>query len=128
MQTSTSSLGTLKQDSDKLDAIKLEPSWKKALHVEFEQDYMKKLRQFLTSELKNKKRLYPKASEYFAAFEHTPLNKVRVVILGQDPYHGPRQAHGLSFSVPPGVPVPPSLKNIFKEIHYFKAQNYSVIK
>ncbi len=112
MQTATSSLGDSQHDQ-----IKLEASWKKALRSEFDQDYMKKLRQFLAVELKKKKRLYPKANEYFAAFEHTPLNKVSVVILGQDPYHGPGQAHGLCFSVPPGVPAPPSLKNIFKEIH-----------
>lgn len=99
------------------DSIKLEPSWKKALQSEFEQTYMKELRTFLASELQDKKIIYPKASEYFAAFEHTPLEKVRVVILGQDPYHGPGQAHGLCFSVRKGVPPPPSLKNIFKEIH-----------
>lgn len=99
------------------DTIKLEASWKKALHSEFEQAYMKELRSFLSSELKKKKIIYPKPSEYFAAFEHTPLEKVRVVILGQDPYHGPGQAHGLCFSVRMGVPPPPSLKNIFKEIH-----------
>ncbi len=99
------------------DSIKLEPSWKKALQSEFEQTYMKELRAFLASELKSNKIIYPKAPEYFAAFEHTPLEKVRVVILGQDPYHGPGQAHGLCFSVQKGVPPPPSLKNIFKEIH-----------
>lgn len=112
MQTATTSPGDSQEDS-----IKLEASWKKALRAEFDQDYMKKLRQFLAAELKKKKRLYPKTNEYFAAFEHTPLHKVSVVILGQDPYHGPGQAHGLCFSVPPGVPAPPSLKNIFKEIN-----------
>lgn len=99
------------------DPIQLESSWKKLLRSEFDQDYMKKLRQFLIDEIKNKKIIYPKPKEYFAAFEYTPVNEVRVVILGQDPYHGPGQAHGLCFSVQKGVVPPPSLKNIFKEIH-----------
>lgn len=99
------------------DSIKLEASWKKVLSQEFEQNYMKDLRSFLVAELKKKKTIYPKPSEYFAAFEQTPLSRVRVVILGQDPYHGPGQAHGLCFSVRRGIVPPPSLKNIFKEIH-----------
>ncbi|MBY0383726.1 uracil-DNA glycosylase [bacterium] len=99
------------------DPIQLESSWKKVLRSEFDQDYMKQLRQFLVDEIKNKKVIYPKPKEYFAAFEHTPVEHVRVVILGQDPYHGPGQAHGLCFSVQKGVVPPPSLKNIFKEIH-----------
>jgi uracil-DNA glycosylase len=97
--------------------IRLESSWKKVLSDEFQQDYMKNLRAFLATEIKNKKIIYPKPPEYFAALDHTPLEKVKVVILGQDPYHGPNQAHGLCFSVRQGVPAPPSLKNIFKEIH-----------
>lgn len=99
------------------DPIQLESSWKKVLRSEFDLDYMKQLRQFLLDEIKNKKVIYPKPKEYFAAFEYTPINQVRVVILGQDPYHGPGQAHGLCFSVQKGVPPPPSLKNIFKEIN-----------
>ena len=79
--------------------------------------YMQELREFLKKEIQQKKIIYPKPQEYFAALEHTPLDRVRVVILGQDPYHGPGQAHGLCFSVRKGVVPPPSLKNIFKEIH-----------
>ena len=96
--------------------IKLEPSWKKVLKDEFEKPYMAKLKTFLQSEIKAGKTIYPKPSEYFNAFNHTPFDKVKVVILGQDPYHGPGQAHGLSFSVRPGVRPPPSLQNIFKEL------------
>lgn len=98
------------------DRLKLEPSWKKALAVEFEKPYMQSLRSFLREQISQKKRIYPLPSEYFAAFDHTPLDKVKVVILGQDPYHGPGQAHGLCFSVRPGVDIPPSLLNIFKEL------------
>lgn len=99
------------------DSIKLEASWKKVLRNEFDQEYMKSLRAFLKEEIKNKKIIHPKPQEYFAAFEHTPIDQVQVVILGQDPYHGPGQAHGLCFSVREKVPPPPSLKNIFKELH-----------
>jgi uracil-DNA glycosylase len=98
------------------DKIKLEPSWKKVLKDEFSKPYMDSLREFLASELTDGKIIYPKPSEYFASFHWTPLKKVKVVILGQDPYHGPGQAHGLCFSVKPGVAKPPSLVNIFKEI------------
>lgn len=97
-------------------SIQLEPSWKKALKPEFQKDYMLKLKSFLAAELDKKKRIYPKPSEYFAALDRTPLDKVRVVILGQDPYHGPDQAHGLCFSVRPEVKIPPSLRNIYKEL------------
>jgi len=96
--------------------IKLEDSWKKELVQEFTKPYMTKLREFLAAELSKGKIIYPKASEYFAAFKWTPFDKVKVVILGQDPYHGPNQAHGLCFSVKPGVAKPPSLVNIFKEL------------
>lgn len=96
--------------------IKLEDSWKKALSGEFEKPYMAELRKFLSSEIQKGKTIYPKPSEYFAAFQHTPISQVKVVILGQDPYHGPGQAHGLCFSVKPGVVPPPSLKNIFQEL------------
>ncbi len=98
------------------EKLKLEPGWKQALGPEFKKEYMQNLRQFLADELRAKKQIYPRASQYFAAFEHTPLEKVKVVILGQDPYHGPNQAHGLCFSVRPGVTIPPSLVNIYKEL------------
>jgi len=98
-------------------AIQLEPSWLARLAPEFEQTYMVDLRAFLQVEKQAGKRIFPAGKEFFNAFAHTPLDKVRVVILGQDPYHGEGQAHGLCFSVKPGVAVPPSLKNIYKEIH-----------
>jgi uracil-DNA glycosylase len=96
--------------------IQLEASWLDALGAEFEQAYMQQLRAFLHAEKAAGKVIYPPGAEIFSAFEHTPLPKVRVVILGQDPYHGPGQAHGLCFSVRPGVAIPPSLANIYKEI------------
>lgn len=98
------------------EKIQLEPSWRKALRDEFSKDYMVDLKQFLRHELDKKKTLYPKPSEFFAAFDKTPLDQVKVVIIGQDPYHGPGQAHGLCFSVRKGVSVPPSLVNIYKEL------------
>ena len=98
------------------DAIRLEASWKQLLLKEFEKDYMKKLKQFLLDEMKQNKKIYPKADEYFLALKLTPFDKVKVVILGQDPYHGFGQAHGLCFSVRPQVAVPPSLVNIYKEL------------
>src|SRR5690348_12616539 len=94
------------------DRIKLEPSWKLRLRQEFDKPYMKTLREFLASETKAKRTVYPRGTEYFAALNDTPFEDVKVVILGQDPYHGPNQAHGLSFSVRPGVAIPPSLQNI----------------
>lgn len=97
-------------------AIELEPSWLKVLSTEFEQDYMQKLKQFLKEEKQTGKTIYPKSSDIFNAFAKTPFDNVKVVIIGQDPYHGPGQAHGLSFSVQKGVAVPPSLKNIYKEL------------
>lgn len=97
------------------DRIQLDSSWKKHLLSEFQKPYMQSLRQFLVQEVKAKK-IYPAPSEYFAAFNRTPFEKVKVVILGQDPYHGEGQAHGLCFSVRPGVDIPPSLQNIFKEL------------
>lgn len=97
-------------------SINLEASWQKALKPEFQKDYMLKLKSFLASELHKKKNIYPQPKEYFAALNRTPLDKVRVVILGQDPYHGPQQAHGLCFSVRPEVKIPPSLRNIYKEM------------
>jgi uracil-DNA glycosylase len=90
--------------------------WKGCLADEFKKDYMQSLQQFLQSE-KQKKTLYPDESEYFNALNATPFSQVKVVILGQDPYHGEGQAHGLSFSVKPGVKIPPSLMNIYKELN-----------
>jgi uracil-DNA glycosylase len=93
----------------------IEESWSEALKDEFIAPYFSDLKEFLSEE-KKLYNIYPKGSEMFAAFNHTPLRRVKAVILGQDPYHGPGQAHGLSFSVPKGVRLPPSLKNIFKEL------------
>ncbi|RDV06134.1 uracil-DNA glycosylase [Sphingorhabdus pulchriflava] len=98
------------------DNIALHESWKAPLRPEFEADYMAQLRSFLVAEKAAGKRIFPKGAEWFRAMDLTPLDKVRVVILGQDPYHGPGQAHGLCFSVKPGVPPPPSLVNIYKEL------------
>lgn len=97
-------------------AVKLEESWLEVLKEEFEKDYMKQLKQFLLEEKHNGKIVYPQSSEIFNAFELTPFKKVKVVILGQDPYHGAGQAHGLSFSVKEHVKLPPSLQNIYKEL------------
>ena len=96
--------------------IKMESSWKKRLQGEFSQDYMRALREFLKQEKQQGKIIYPQANEYFSALNLTPFKQVKVVILGQDPYHGEGQAHGLCFSVPPGVSPPPSLVNIYKEL------------
>ena len=96
--------------------VKMEPSWKRELIGEFAKPYMQSLRLFLKKEIAAGKKVYPQSSQWFAAFDHTPFAKVKVVILGQDPYHGPGQAHGLCFSVRPGVRPPPSLLNIFKEM------------
>lgn len=96
--------------------VRMEQSWKNALAGEFEKPYFASLVRFLHQEKDEGKRIFPPGSQIFRAFELTPLPELKVVILGQDPYHGPGQAHGLSFSVPSGVPAPPSLKNIFKEI------------
>ena len=96
--------------------VKIEQSWKNALASEFEKPYFASLVRFLHEEKASGRKVFPPGSQIFRAFELTPIPQVKVVILGQDPYHGPGQAHGLSFSVPDGVPAPPSLKNIFKEI------------
>ncbi|XUY26192.1 uracil-DNA glycosylase [Agrobacterium sp. rho-8.1] len=96
--------------------VKLDESWKRALSVEFTSPYMQKLKEFLLAEKNAGKHIFPKGSEYFRALDLTPLNEVKVVILGQDPYHGAGQAHGLCFSVQPGVRTPPSLVNIYKEL------------
>ncbi|MCY4471620.1 MAG: uracil-DNA glycosylase [Kistimonas sp.] len=96
--------------------IKLEASWQSRLAAAFAADGMQRLRQFLCQEKQAGKVIYPKGCQYFLAMNLTPFESVKVVVLGQDPYHGPGQAHGLSFSVQPGVPVPPSLVNIYKEL------------
>jgi uracil-DNA glycosylase len=96
--------------------IKLHPSWLEPLREEFEQPYMGELRRFLVAERDRGRTIFPRASNWFRALDLCPLERVRVVILGQDPYHGPGQAHGLCFSVMPGVRPPPSLINIFKEM------------
>jgi uracil-DNA glycosylase len=98
------------------NAVQLEPSWMARLAPEFDQTYMQDLRVFLQVEKQAGKRIFPAGKEFFNAFAHTPLDKVKVVILGQDPYHGEGQAHGLCFSVQPGVAVPPSLKKIHAEL------------
>src|ERR1700744_4686380 len=97
-------------------SIALEPSWLAVLKDEFEKPYMANLRKFLQSEKEAGQVVYPKNADIFNAFNKTPFDKVKVVILGQDPYHGPNQAHGLSFSVQKGIAVPPSLQNIYKEL------------
>ncbi|MES2653516.1 MAG: uracil-DNA glycosylase [Bacteroidota bacterium] len=94
----------------------LEPSWLNVLGQEFEKPYLKTLKSFLLEEKQKGFSVYPKGADIFNAFNHTPFDQVKVVILGQDPYHGTNQAHGLSFSVQKGMVVPPSLKNIYKEL------------
>lgn len=102
--------------SDNEEKVRLEPGWKQALHAEFDKPYMRALGDFLRSEKAAGKIIYPPGPLIFNALNSTPLDRTKVVILGQDPYHGPGQAHGLAFSVQPGVAVPPSLQNIFKEL------------
>ena len=97
--------------------VKIEKSWKDALSNEFWQPYFSEIKQFLLQEKAQWKTIYPSGSNIFSAFDATPFADVKVVALGQDPYHGPWQAHWLSFSVPDGISQPPSLKNIFKELH-----------
>jgi len=98
------------------DRLRLEASWKARLQDEFAQPYMRELGDFLRQRKRDGATLYPPGEQIFNAFAQTPFDAVEVVILGQDPYHGPEQAHGMCFSVLPGVRVPPSLQNIFKEI------------
>ena len=97
--------------------VKIEESWKKVLKDEFEKAYFQQIVAFIKTEKSAGKIIYPPGPMLFNAFEETPFNKVKVVLLGQDPYHNKGQAHGLSFSVPTGVHPPPSLINIFKELH-----------
>ena len=96
--------------------VAIEESWKQLLKNDFEADYFKSLKEFIIEE-KKQFTIYPPGRLIFSAFDKTPVNKVKVVILGQDPYHGSGQAHGLCFSVQPGIKPPPSLVNIFKELH-----------
>lgn len=96
--------------------VELEPGWLNKLSSEFQKPYMKKIKSFLLNEKQAGKTIYPPGEQLFHAFKLTPFDKTRVVIIGQDPYHGPGQAHGLCFSVPYGVKPPPSLVNIFKEL------------
>jgi len=95
---------------------KMEPSWKRLLSDQFEAEYFSTLRDFLNEDRKTQT-IYPPEEQVFNAFNRTPTDKVKVVILGQDPYHGPNQAHGLCFSVNNGIKIPPSLRNIFKELN-----------
>ncbi len=97
-------------------SVQLEPSWLAVLQEEFDKPYMRALKAFLQEQKREGRVIYPPGKDIFNAFNSTPFDRVKVVILGQDPYHGPGQAHGLCFSVLPGVPFPPSLLNIFKEI------------
>ena len=96
--------------------VKIEDSWKKVLKDEFTKDFFLQIVTFIKTEKAAGKIIYPPGSLLFNAFDKTPFDKVKVVLLGQDPYHNPRQAHGLSFSVPKGIQKPPSLQNIFKEL------------
>jgi uracil-DNA glycosylase len=98
------------------EQINLHPSWLEPLRGEFGQAYMAELKRFLLAERQRGKQIFPKGNEWFRALDLTPLDDVRIVILGQDPYHGPGQAHGLCFSVKPDIQTPPSLVNIFKEL------------
>jgi uracil-DNA glycosylase len=98
------------------DAVRLHESWRAPLGAEFDAPYMAALKTFLVGEREAGRRIFPKGAEWFRALDLTPLEAVRVVILGQDPYHGPGQAHGLAFSVRPGTAIPPSLVNIYKEL------------
>jgi len=102
--------------SDIISPFEIEPTWKAALSHEWRQPYLLHLAAFLEKERASGVPIFPPKELVFNAFYRTPFDKVKVVIVGQDPYHGPGQAHGLSFSVPKGVPPPPSLQNIFKEL------------
>ena len=97
--------------------VLLESSWKKRLLSEFDKDYMKSLKKFLVDQMKRQNPIYPETKNYFKALDLTAFDSVKLVIIGQDPYHGPQQAHGLCFSVLLGVKPPPSLMNIYKELH-----------
>lgn len=105
------------QEMNKLNQVRLEENWKMALTDFLLSERMDHLREFLRSELSANKTIFPPNSLIFNAFNTTPLGQVKAVIIGQDPYHGPDQAHGLSFSVQKGVAIPPSLRNIYHELH-----------
>ena len=102
--------------NEKKGGIQLDASWLAVLGDEFEKPYMQSLKAFLVDEKAKGKVIFPASQRWFAAFDSTPFEQVKVVILGQDPYHGPEQAHGLCFSVPPDIKIPPSLLNIYKEL------------
>ena len=104
------------QPGEAENKIILDPSWKQHLLPEFDQQYMKSLSNFLRVEKSRGKSIFPNGKDIFNALDSTTFDAVKVVVLGQDPYHGPGQAHGLCFSVKPGVAIPPSLKNIYKEL------------
>ncbi len=97
-------------------SVQIDPSWKAVLKKEFDSEYFQQLALHIRTEMEQGKTIYPTGSLIFNAYNSTPFDRVKVVIIGQDPYHGPGQAHGLSFSVSAGVPPPPSLQNIFKEL------------
>ena len=101
------------------ESLKLEPSWKARVGDYLARPDMQALSEFLRAELRNGKTIYPPPKKIFAALDTTPFDDVKVVIIGQDPYHGPNQAHGLCFLVMPGVQIPPSLENMLKEIEQF---------
>lgn len=113
--------------SKKMINPNIEHSWKELLIDEFNKDYFFKLKQFLINEKANNK-IYPPSNLIFNAFNKTPFNKIKVVIIGQDPYHGEGQAHGLCFSVQNGIKIPPSLVNIFKELKQEKEINFNIPK
>lgn len=108
--------GASAREAGRASRVRLEPSWLEALGPEFDKPYLRELSAFLRAQKAAGKRIYPRGDDLFRAFECTPLPRVRVVLLGQDPYHGPGQAQGLCFSVRPPVPPPPSLQNIFREL------------
>ncbi|MCF7830532.1 uracil-DNA glycosylase [Candidatus Gracilibacteria bacterium] len=118
MNSQSCSLFDSPQEIEKKPATpKIEASWLKVLQDEFQKPYFQELKEFLVQEIKSGKKIFPPPSQIFSAFDFCPFDNVKVVILGQDPYHGTGQAHGLCFSVNKQVPIPPSLQNIYKEIH-----------
>ncbi len=107
---------TIGQTDHMTEQFQIENGWKEKLLPEFQKEYMKSLNSFLADEYASGKTIYPKENEVFQALNKTDFKDVKVVIIGQDPYHGPGQAHGMCFSVKPGVKIPPSLRNIYKEL------------
>lgn len=110
------SIFTYMSEYSKVKSVDIEDSWYSVLKEEFDKDYFKNIKSFLKAEIESGKTIYPPGPKIFNAFDSCPFDKVKVVIIGQDPYHGPGQAMGLSFSVPIGIRVPASLKNIYKEL------------